>query len=83
MIEESNILEVEILKLIAATLDVPAHKVNSSVDLFEDIGISMVQFNYLIWSIEDKFDIAFPSDASAYNTSLRIIEYVVQKQTSK
>ncbi|MDP2384886.1 MAG: hypothetical protein Q8M29_00820 [Bacteroidota bacterium] len=83
MIKESNIIEVEVLNVIAVTLGLPAYRVSSSVDLIEGLGISLVQFNYLIWSLENNFKISFPSDASAYNTSLRLIEYVVQRQNDK
>ena len=80
MIKESNVIEVEVLNVISCTLGLPSHQVNSSLDLIEDLGISPIQFNYLIWSLENIFNVSFPSDASAYNTSLRLIEYVVQKQ---
>lgn len=79
MIENSNIIEVEILNVISTTLGCPVYKVSSSVDLIEDLGVSPVQFNCLIWSLENHFKISFPHDATAYNSTLRIIEYIVQK----
>lgn len=75
--EESEILQQEVISIIAERLGVPAGTVTIDSDLFEDLNASLLEKADIFQTLEEKYHLKFTSEEiKTFKTVGNIVEFI-------